>query len=273
MGNKESQESREQRVIERVQDFLQRQDLDYYFGFSCDDVATLHEAFSGLSQNKEKTTFPDFRGRSSCVELFSVSSSAAKIRKGATQMRQDAELAAKIAHDDEETVKSSNYKTRTYSRCHPEHSYGDLTRNLRYQVEKHVKSKRSSDEAFDICVFVIDRDEADLRCKFWTPDDSVNLDGLRVGDLMPTYENGKRDGLYRLSRDKENLEWLAQYSDDVDYIVFCCFNTIETINLHHVKEIVAFLPWKLITTPAPAITMASSTPLSRERPDDYYEQD
>lgn len=272
MGNKESQEKREQLVMARVLDFLQRQDLDYYFGFSFDDVNRLNEAFSGLIQNKE-TTFPDFRGRSSCVELFSVSSSAAKRRKGAAQMRQDAELAAEIEHDDEEAVKSDNYERRTYLRSHPTHSYDDLTKNLRRQVEKHVKSKRSSDEAFDTCVFVIDRDEADLRCMFWTPDDSVDIDGLCVGDLMPMYENRKQEGLYRLSRDKENLEWLAQYSDDVDYIVFCCFNTIEAINLHHVREIVAFLPWKLITAPAPAITMASAIPLSCKSQGDCHEQD
>lgn len=265
-----SQAIHEQGVVERVCKFL-RQDFDYFYGFTQGDVTRLNEVFSDLTQNSE-TTFPDFYGQDACVELFRISSSATKKHGGAPQMKQDGDLASEIADDDEEAAKSCNFETRTYTRTHPAHSYEALTENLRYQVEKHVKSKRLSGKVFDTCIFVVENSEVDLCCMF-QPLDSIDIEGLRVGDLMPMYGIGRRDGLYRLSRDKANLEWLAQYTNDIDYLVFCGINTIEAINLHHVKEIVALLPWKLVAKPSPTITIVSSTPLSCEISDDCYEKD
>ena len=262
MGHKEDQDIREQEVMKRVHDFLRRQDLNYFFGFSAEDVERLAEAFSSLAQNGG-TTFPDFYSSNSCVELFSISSSISDERKGSVQMRQDGELRAKITRDDGKAASSSDFKRRTYVRTHPQHSYEALTNNLREQVAKHIRSKHACNKTFATSVFVVDLDELDLSCKF-CPLEFVDLEGLRIGDLEPVYANGKSYGLYRLSRDRENLEWLAQCVNDVDYIVFCGLNVIEAINLHHVREIAVFLPWKLATVANNAVTFVSSTPLVYE---------
>lgn len=261
MGHKEDQEIREQEVMKRVHEFLKRQDLNYFYGFSAEDVERLVEAFSSLVQNND-TTFPDFYSSNSCVELFSVSSSISE-RKGSAQMKQDGKLRVKIAQDDEKAVSSCDFKRRTYLCAHPEHTYEALTNNLREQVAKHVGSKRACSKQFDTSVFVIDLNELDLCCMF-RPLELVVLDGLRIGDLESTYADGKPYGLYRLSRDRENLEWLAQYVNDVNYVVFCGLNVIEAINLHHVREIVAFLPWKLVTAANNSLTFVSSAPLVNE---------
>lgn len=262
MGHKEDQDIREQKVMKRVHDFLKRQDLNYFYGFSAEDVERLAGALSSLVQN-DGTTFPDFYSSNSCVELFSISSSISDERKGSMQMKQDGELREKIARDDEKAAILCDFRRRTYWRAHPEHSYEALTNNLRDQVAKHVGSKRVCGKRFDTSVFVIDLNELDLSCMFH-PHGFVDLDGLRIGDLEPVYADGKSQGLYRLSRDRENLEWLAQHVNDVDYIVFCSLNVVEAINLHHVREIVAFLPWKLVTAANNAVTFVSSTPLVYE---------
>lgn len=269
MGHKEAQDIREQEVVKRVHNFLKRQDLNCFYGFSAEDIERLAEAFSSLAQN-DGTTFPDFYSPNACVELFSVSSSISG-RKGSVQMEQDGKLRMKIAQDDEKAVSLCDLKRRAYACVHPEHTYEALTNNLRNQITKHVGSKRACSKQFDTSVFVIDLNELDLGCMF-RPLELVDLDGLRIGDLEPTYADGKSYGLYRLSRDRENLEWLAQYVNDVDYIVFCGLNFIEAINLHHVREVVAFLPWKLVTAVNDAVTYASSTPLVYEGLASSYEQ-
>lgn len=271
MGHKEDQAIREQEVMKRVHDFLKRQDLNYFFGFSAEDVERLTEAFSSLAQN-DGTTFPDFYSSNSCVELFSISSSISDEHKGSAQMRQDGELRARIARDDEKTASSSEFKRRTYVCTHPQHSYEALTDNLREQVAKHVRSKHACSKTFATSVFVVDLNEIDLSCKF-CPLELVDLEGLRIGDLEPVYANGESYGLYRLSRDRENLNWLAQCVSDVDYIVFCGLNVVEAINLHHVREIVAFLPWKLVPAANNSLTFVSSTPLVNEGLAGSYEQD
>lgn len=270
MGHKEDQDIREQKVKERVHDFLMRRDLNYFYGFSAEDVERLVEAFSSLAQN-DGTTFPDFYSSTSCVELFSISSSISDERKGSAQMKQGSELRAKIARDDEKAASSYDFKRRTYTCTHPEHSYEALTNNLRNLVAKHVRSKRECGKWFDTSVFVIDLNEFDLSCMF-RPLELVDLDGLRIGDLEPVYANGKPYGLYRLSRDRENLEWLAQHVNDVDYIVFCSLNVIEAINLHHVREIVEFLPWKLVAAANLAVSFVFSTPLIYEGLASSHEQ-
>lgn len=255
--------------MKRVHEFLKRQDLNYFYGFSAEDVERLAEAFSSLVQNND-TTFPDFYSSNSCVELFSVSSSISE-RKGSAQMKQDGKLRVKIAQDDEKAVSSCDFKRRTYLCAHPEHTYEALTNNLREQVVKHIRSKHACNKTFATSVFVVDLDELDLFCKF-CPLEPVDLEGLRIGDLEPVYANGKSYGLYRLSRDRENLEWLAQCVNDVDYIVFCGLNVVEAISLHRVREISAFLPWKLVAAANNAVTFASSTPLVYEGTASSHEQ-
>lgn len=270
MGHKEDQDIREQEVMKRVHDFLKSQDLNYFYGFSAEDVERLAEAFSMLVQN-DGTTFPDFYSSNSCVELFSISSSISDEHKGSVQMRRDGELRARIARDDEKAASSSDFKRRTYACTHLQHSYEALTNNLREQVAKHIRSKHACSKTFATSVFVIDLSELDLSCMFH-PLELVDLDGLRIGDLEPVYADGKTRGLYRLSRDRENLEWLAQCVNDVDYIVFCGLNVVEAINLHHVQEITAFLPWRLVAAANYAVTFASSTPLVYEGTASSHEQ-
>lgn len=270
MGHKEEQERDEREVVARVRGFINQRELNCYFGFSCDDVNRLDTVFSKLTQNNE-TTFPDFYGTDACVELFNISSSFSDEYKGSEQMRQDGELRAKIARDDKTSAISNDFTARTYARVHPDHSYDALTRNMHEQVRKHVKSKRAFDKRFDTSVFVMNLDEYDLSCAF-RPHGLVGVDGLRIGDLAPVYANGKPYGLYRLSRDRENLEWLARFAGDVDYIVFCNPETIEAINVHHVQEIVAYLPWDMVAAANHSVTIASSIPLEDERPVSLYEQ-
>lgn len=257
MNNKESQATHEQRILGCVKSFVDKEDLDYFYGFSQSDIDCIQSIFSALKQN-EKTTFPDFYGPMHCVELFRVSSSEEN-RKGSIQMRQDAELQSTICREDKQAAQSNNQGIRHYIRTRPTHSYTALIENLQHQFTKHLKSKNQTDQEYDTTIFVIELPEADLECML-CPAENVNIEGLRIGDLQPKYTGKELSGLYRLSRDKSILEWMGQFSSEVDFVFFVTPYVIEAINLHHISEIAAFLPWCLNICRKPSFTVASSTP-------------
>lgn len=258
MNNKKAQASHEREILERVRIFVRIGNLDYFYGFSQADIARLRSMLLNLTQNTE-TTFPDFYGLTHCVELFRVSSSK-ESEKGSEQKRQDGDLAATINQDDEHAAQSGNQHPRVYVREHPTHSYDNLAENMRRQLAKHCKSKAHTAHDYDTTIFVIELPEADLECMLW-PAENVNIEGLRIGDLQPKYTGKELSGLYRLSRDKSILEWMRQFSSEVDFVFFVTPYVIEAINLHHISEITAFLPWRLNVYRKPSFTVASSAPV------------
>lgn len=257
--NKEDQARRERETLDSVRAVLNGQDLNCFYGFTQDDVDKLLAAFQGLQQN-DQTTFPDFYSDSSCVELFSISSSEESKRGGSSQMMQDGQLRAEVERNDALASMEMQPTARTYQRLHPTHSYADLTRSLRSHCVQHLKSLEKCEKSFDTSVFIIECRELDLHCAF-AATESIDCDGIRVGDLFPIYEGNKPYGLYRLSRDRENLLWLQSQLGVVDFIIFVGSDHIEAINPHRADVIVAYLPWRLVTAQALTITSITSIPV------------
>lgn len=266
MNNKEKQAQHEQEVMGRVIDSLSSSGSDCYFGFTKEDMSELIEVFEELEQNQE-TTYPDFMGPHGCVELLEISSSPEIRNKGPEQKKQDGELAKKIRHEDEEAAKAGDMSPRQYCRKRSMHSYKALTRHLRKQFEKHVRSMHKSEREHAATVFVIELRESDLECMIvpveTIPAEEKSLaEGLSVGDLWPSYSKGKVTGRYRLSRDKDNLQWLAQKDEGVHYVIFVGPAGIEAINLRRVDALAPFFPRQFIACGKAGITVVRSTPIN-----------
>lgn len=255
--NKEIQAKHEKGVLDAVVNEIRKRNLSNFYGFTSEELERFCSAFESLEQN-EQTTFPDFSNEKSSVELFNISSSKMTRHGGPEQMRQDGIIRAEIAKAKAVFEKECVPAKRSIVETHPKHSYSDLTASLRRQCLKHLNSLKECERNFETNVFVIEYKEADIQCIF-TPVDNVNYDGLVIGDLNPVYQNGKQYGLYRLSRDAENLRWLKSELSDVDFIVFVGLSHIDVINHRRAEAIAAFLPWQLVSVQAPAITHASLT--------------
>lgn len=250
------QATHERTVLEKAEKFIEASNMNLFYGFAQSDIEKIQAAFQGLIQNGE-TTFPDFSNAEACVELFAISSSEQGKRGGPAQMIQDGKLRSQIKRDDKMAAIGRDYSPRTYTAIHPCHSYGALCSSLRSGFCNHLNSLRNCEKRYSTKVFVVEYPECDLECAF-TPSESVNYNNLYMGDLTPVYSDGKMHGPYRLSRDKENLEWLFGAAQDIDYVVFIGFQHIEAINVRNIDAIEAFLPWRLHAVSNISMTVASS---------------
>ena len=257
MGNKEEQAAHERCVLQIAKHFVDTADIRSFYGFSQSDIEALKESFRDLDQNSE-TKFPDFSNSHACVELFAVSSSECIRHGGPTQMMQDGKLRDQIKRDDSVAMEEGNQSVRSYARIHPNHSYNNFCKSFRKGFDKHLKSLQEAERDFATVVFVVEYPECDLECAFM-PDVDINCDGLTMGDLAPVYADGKTHGLYRLSRDRENLLWLANNASAVDYVVFIGVGRAEAINIHEAGTVAAFLPWRLLAIGNISITLAESS--------------
>lgn len=252
----EDQGEHELSVLRRVRCGIEGFDISMFFGCTSEDVDRIRSALKEVRQNPE-TSFPDFFSPRACVELFRISSSDQGRRGGAAQMRQDAELKKVIAKDDASASGKEDYEVRTYCRVHPRHSYENLTACLEEVFKKHIDSLQKHGREYETTIFVIEYPEWGLRGML-QPDSEVDCNGLVMGDLIPFYTPEEKYGLYRLSRDKENLRWMSNYADQVDYVVFVGAQCVEAINLHRIDSLIAFLPWKTCFIESFSMTCARS---------------
>ena len=51
-------------------------------------------------------------------------------------------------------------------------------------------------------------------------------------------------GTYRLSRDKDMLDYVYSFRDRVDMIIFAFFNGWEAIKLESIPELLKLMPWR-----------------------------
>ena len=257
--NKGEQARHEREVMKAVSEFFNNPASDCFFGFTHDDKRELTEVFEKLKQNEE-TTYPDFFGPHGCVELFRISSSREGRKGGPKQQIEDGKLISEVNRDDKSEELGAP-AARQYCRVRPAHSYEALTEHLRKQFSKHLESMRKGEFDSALTVFVVELADPDLECMF-VPTNRTVPDGISFGGLWPAYSGEERLGLYRLSRDRENLQWLARQGKGVHYVIFLGPAGIEAINLRRVEVLVPFLPWDLVACGKTGCTVVESIPIS-----------
>ena len=258
--NKREQAQHERDVMNAVSEFLSELAPDRFFGFTQDNKCELARVFEKLEQNEE-TTYPDFFGPHGCVELFRISSSQEGRKGGPKQRIDDSKLMCEVNRNDKSEEALGSPTAQQYCHIRPAHSYEALTEHLRKQFSKHLESMHKGEFDSAITVFVVELNDPDLECMF-VPVNGAVPDGISFGDLWPAYSDGKRHGLYRLSRDKENLQWLAQWSESVHYVIFVGPAGVEAVNLRHINVMASFLPWELVACGKTGCTVVESIPIS-----------
>ena len=236
--NKREQAIRERNVVCAIRSFLNQANEDHFYGCEEVDIRKLRELFDTLEQNHE-TTFPDFESNNACVELFKITSSKEK-KNSSTQQKQDARF-----RKDVESRAAVISKVQRFC-CHREtHSYKYLSKSLKRLCNNHYQSLKECGTKYTTKVFVIDHAEPDLH--FSCPD-------------------GRCHGVYRLSTDKENLQWLKDNLAEVDYVFFITPMAwqqepyIEVIKLSEIPKIISALPegivfcWAVSSTLSPAFS-------------------
>lgn len=62
---------------------------------------------------------------------------------------------------------------------------------------------------------------------------------------------------YRLSRDKKLLEYIYQFKDEIQYVIFLNQARVEIIRTENIPYLIKLLPWDYVIYPLQVTTVAS----------------
>lgn len=209
-------------------------------GLNFEDAKQVYMALQNakFNDNKHKTEFPDFILDNGFIEHFKVTSSKEN-SKGSAKQILEAEKNRMIKPEKElfleefEKTADSNpmqYKKWIYKDV--KHSYENFVKSFKKQFEKHFNC--------------IDKYQGDKNLKIFLIEYADN--GLEMAEQ--TYENDcdvekqisneeQHLWFYQLSKDKNMLEYLLNYADKLDYVIFDIEHDFEIIKLNKIKEIIS----------------------------------
>lgn len=127
-------------------------------------------------------------------------------------------------------------KEKSWNFSYSTHSYNNLVFSFKTSWGKHISSLKNYNGNKNIGIFLIDYPEMVLKTHI---DFKVKAEHC-YGDLLFREKNS----WYRLSRDKELLNYIYGYCDLIKYVIFKTFNTYEIINISNVPELLKLLPWE-----------------------------
>lgn len=215
---------------------------EHYFGMSQDDCIIFENSLRLAIPNPYPSIFPDFVFDGGFIEHFEITSSKSN-RNGYDHKRKHVAF-DKIAEQEENAFKSAMDETpsfgtiqsKSWSFKYPQHSYEYLVKSFTEKWKHHIKSLSKYDGQHETGIFLIDYPETVLR---------HNIDF----DVQPERHYGDllfRDDYkwYRLSRDKELLNFVYEYQKEIKYVIFKNIDYFEVISTETIPELIKLLPWK-----------------------------
>ena len=221
---------------------------DYFFGVTVEEIKQIVNAIRHATPNPKSSQFPDFILPNGFIEHFEVTSSTCIPRGGAEQKIEEAKLNKRVDKElehlkEEITNEPIPYETKSFhvDGVYPQHSYENLKISFNNGLMHHLQSMDKFTGAKNKKIFLVELDDISL-CMI----ENVYADlknGVQIGDLRKQ----QSFQYYRLSRDKEMLNYLYQFKKQIDYIMFiCCNGQFEVIGIENIPEILKMLPWDFI---------------------------
>lgn len=211
-----------------------------FFGMSEDDIVHFENLLRLVKPNSAPSEFPDFTSDRGFVEHFQVSSSEITKRAGALHKKEYAEF-QKVANQKErklmdemnEHPESGKIETLTQVFTYPRHSYEYFCTSFKKTWEHHAESLDQYGGCKDMAAFMIEYQEHTLHmCEDFS---ELKLkEKISYGDLF----KGERYSYYRLSRDKNLLNYIYGYKGKIDYVVMVTDDELpEIIKVENIPEL------------------------------------
>ena len=214
-----------------------------FYGMSREDCDRIEKIFLSAVPNSRSSEFPDFICNGGFIEHFQISSGRIT-KKGSLHKQNEAkfnndyetgleEFKAKI---DEEPIMGV---CRSYSLDmeYKEHSYENLVCSMEKTFEHHIDSMHKYNNGANIGVFLIEYSEMALSM---FEDRYAEMNGLQVGD----FHKPEHFSDYRLSRDKNMLDFIYKYRQEIQYIVYLSRTSVEIISVENIPKLKSLLPWE-----------------------------
>ncbi len=213
---------------------------DIYYGISAEDEMCLRGYICEAFPNPQKSLFPDFLFSNGFIEHFQVTSSASN-RKGSLMEREKHDLEVKF-EEKEEAIKNEMENTPCYEGVdysvdmwHKSHSYDNLVKSFKSSWTHHIDSLSKYTGTIEHSLFMVYYADSGLTHHKKYP--SIKQ-GLIYGDLFTR----EKHRCYRLSRDRELLEYVYGYKDYIQYVIFINVDAqdgevVEIISVENIPEL------------------------------------
>ena len=137
----------------------------------------------------------------------------------------------------------NDQKSKHWVMKYPEHSYEYLVNSFKKNWNSHFDSFQKYKGKKDISIFMIQYSDMALEMyenvyKNW-------IDGMSNGDLR---EPEILD-CYRITRDKEILEYMYEFKEKIKYVIFIYGEKCEIIKLKNIPYILKLIPWNYAIAP------------------------
>ncbi len=222
-----------------VSDYLH----DFSFGLLEDDRMEIAEIFRKATENPQSSEFPDFIFDKGYIEHFKITSSKTT-NKGAQQIKEEKLFKQKVYSETKQIEEKWN-ETPSYDRVRskywdwqqPTHSYEFLVESFKNNWENHIKSLNNYTGNKEVGVFILDYREFALNMTEKVTCDWI--DGMSAGDLLPKKKNFN----YRLSRDKDLLDYVYTFKDKLKYVCFIHRQGVEIIKIKSIPYLKKLMPY------------------------------
>ena len=228
-----------------------------YFGLLECDREEFESILRSAYPNPDASCFPDFIFENGFIEHFRVTSSHVT-RKGATHTRKESDFRRTVNGEKKElesmwneTPSFDKVRSKSWTFPYPTHSYEFLVNSFKENWENHLKSYHKYLGSKQIGIFMIEyMEDALAMCENvyceW-------INGMSQGDMREQEEFKE----YRLSRDKNLLEYIYQFKNEIQYVIFLNHARIEVICTENIPYLMKLMPWSYVIYPLQVTTVES----------------
>ena len=220
---------------------LSKRPSEIFFAMTKQDIEKVENIFFKAKANADLNQFPDFVSDEGVVEHFQITSSetskvGAEYKKAFSVHKKEFEKEVKqLKSEMEENPSFGEIKSVESGFFYRGgHSHENLIFSLKQSVNKHIISEEKYEGVKSTKIFMLEYDELSLKMKIDYPD--VKQERL-YGDLL----RREKVSDYRLSRDKEALNYLYDKRDYIDYVVFVTEHLFEIIKVEDIPEILKLI--------------------------------
>lgn len=211
-------EASDEEFFDRREYFVNSGCCKSYFGLLEEDRSKIENALRKAKQNPNKSEFPDFLLENGFIEHFQVTSSKTN-RKGSVHKKKEQEFKRRVSDELEKTkvewceVPSyDKVRSKNWSLSNPEHSYEYFVESFHNTWKHHVDSLNKYSGRKEVGAFLVEY--AEIALSMFENVYAEWKDGMSQGDMRVP----EKWDCYRLSRDKNLLEFIYQYKGQIDYV-------------------------------------------------------
>lgn len=197
-------------------------------------VSAQNTDFQNAETGKKETKFPDFICTNGLIEHFQISGT--KENQNGSQIKKDRgkcdkDIDAAIENGEQHISKSFSVNQ----------SYDDFVASFKRNWNNHISKLHNYQGNKDNACFMIESDCFGLKMEL-KPNLNYQL-GIKTGNIVENYlsNRGEKFKSLLLGRCKELLEYIYQYKDEVQYVIFISSEKTEIIKTDMAQYIAGLL--------------------------------